>query len=292
MCADRRRARGQALAETLVAMLALVPLLFGIAWVAKLIDMQQSTQQAARALAFECTVRPAACTPDGAEAFAGEARIRFFAAHLFGLRSAQEASGPAAADVRRASWVDRRGRPLLERFDDVDVGIAHERFDSPLAFAGGAGDRAFPGAVRVVSELAGPGRFGLDLQGGLVDASVRARTARGGSADGWVARLSPVPLTLRANVALLVDAWNASGPYGPEPDTVESRVASGAALPLVDPLIDAGWLAVRGLLAVAGALRIEPAARELRWHETDVDLVPPDRIGGPTHSAADVADRP
>ena len=292
MCADRRRARGQALVETLVAMIAVLPLLFGVAWVAKLVDLQQSTQQAARALAFECTVRPAACTPDGADAFSGETRRRFFAAHRFGIRSADEAAGPAGADERRASWVDRRGRPLLERFEDVDAGIAHERFDSPLAFAGGAGDRAFPGAVRVLSELAGPGRFGLELQGGLVDARVRARTARDGPADGWVARMSPVPLTLRANVALLVDAWNASGPYGPEPDTVETRVASGAELPLVDPLIDAGWLAVRGLLAVAGALRIEPAARDLRWHETDVDLVPPDRLPGPPRPAADVADRP
>lgn len=281
MCADRAsRQRGQALVEALIAMIAFVPLLYGMAWVAQLIDLRQATQQAARAVAFDCTVRPQACTSAASSpTVAGEIRRRHFAGHGGPVRSGDVLSGAVTRETRRTNWVDRSGGSLLVQWEDVSITLAQPRFDSPLAFAGSSAERVFPGAARTVSELAGPGRFGLDIEGGLVDATVQARVAAGAASDAWLARLMPVALTIRANVALLTDAWNASGPYGDAPDSVETRVTDGARLPIIDPLIDAGWLAVRGLLAVAGALRIEPAARALRWHETDVDLVPPDRLG-------------
>jgi hypothetical protein len=299
MYADRRpRLRGQALVELLVALVALVPLYFGVIWLAKVIDLRQSTIAAARTLAFECTVRPDACT-DGAPdpVLAAETRRRFFSAHRFGIASNEAAAGAVSGETGRASWSDRDGRPLLERFEDVSVAVGREGFDSPLAFAGSAGERVFPGAVRVLSGLGGPGRFGLDLQGGFVSATVQAQVSASRPSDGWVARLRAVPLTLRARLAVLTDPWNGSGPYGPEPDTVETRVAAGAALPVIEPAIDAGWLAVRGLLAIADALGLESAAGALRWHDTDVDRVPPDRLpaGGaatPAPPARFEADRP
>jgi hypothetical protein len=281
MCAERRRARGQALVELLAATAALLPLFFGIVWLGKVIDARQATIAAARALAFECTVRIEACdAPDAHPELAAETRRRFFSDGRFGLRSDDAAAGPVTRVDRQPLWTDRSGAPLLERYEDVRVSVRALRFDSPLAFAGGAGERAVPGAVRLLSELGGPGRFGLAIDGGLIEARVDAALSRSRSADGWTARLLSMPLSLQARLAVLTDAWNASGPYGDAPDSVESRVAAGARVPGADPFIETGWLGVRALLGTAGLLRIEPRASDLRWREIDVDLVPPDRLGG------------
>jgi hypothetical protein len=284
MCADRSAVRGQALVELLVAVLVLVPLFFGIAWVAKVLDMQRATVAASRALAFECTVRPAACAAPAAHAeLATDTRRRFFASHRLGLRS--DGTEGEAPD---AFWVDRRGKALLERPDDVSIDVVPGRFDSPLAFAGGLGG-TFSGAVRTLSDLAGPGRFGLDIEGGLVEARIRAEVARSRPDDGWVARLLAMPLVLSARTAILTDAWHASGPYGDATDSVATRVEAGSGVPGLQPAIDAGWLPVRGLLAVGAALGLESGAAQLRWHEIDVDLVPLDRLG-PLPEAARPAD--
>jgi len=53
--------RGQALVEFLVAMMVLIPLFFGMGWVAKILDIQAATHQAARDLAFECAQIGASC---------------------------------------------------------------------------------------------------------------------------------------------------------------------------------------------------------------------------------------
>ncbi len=292
MCAEPRRARahGQALVELLVALIALLPLFFGMAWLAKVLDLQQATIAGARALAFECTVRLDACRDaNGHPELAVETRRRFFAAHRLGLRSDDAAAGVPGVAERNAMWVDRSGTALLERFEDVTVSVGPARFDSPLAFAAGQG------AADLVSRLGGPGRFGLQLDGGFVEARVETVVSRSAPADGWVARLMSMPLSLGARLTVLTDAWNASGPYGEAADSVETRVAAGARLPAADPLIDAGWLGVRGLLAVADFLQVEPSASSLRWHEVDVDLVPPDRLGGGTAPAVPIdplPDRP
>ena len=92
---------------------------------------------------------------------------RAFASERFGVRSAQGLSGGVQAEEGRSLWVDRSGAPLLERFEDVSIAVIPERFNTPFAFVGSQGDRAFPGPVRVLSELAGPGRFWPPLAGGL-----------------------------------------------------------------------------------------------------------------------------
>jgi hypothetical protein len=284
MCAERRcRAPGQALVEVLVALSAIVPLLFGVAWLAKVLDARQATIAAARMLAFECTVRAEACGDPGAHAeLAREVRRRVFSRHEVALRSDDVAAGQVGAGQGRALWTDRGGRPLLERFEDVDVAVVPLRFDSPGASAAGEGDRMIPGALRLLAERAGPGRFGLDLAGGLFDARVQARLSRTAPTDGFVARLAAMPITLDERLPILTDAWTASTPYGPAADSVETRVDAGARVPLVETAIAAGWLPVRGLLAVGDMLGFESRAGALRWHRIDVDLVPPDRIGTST----------
>jgi hypothetical protein len=304
MCADRtfharRRAGGQAIVELLVALVAIVPLYLGVAWLAKVLDMQQATIAAARSLAFECTVRLQACADaDAHPELAHEVRRRFFSSHDTVLRSGEPAAGPVTTADANAFWTDRHAGRMLERYEDVTVSVRRVRFDSPLAFAGGQGEQAFPGAGRVISELAGPGRFGLDIEAGFVDARVAARVSRSRPADGWVSRLTAMPLTLDAHLTVLTDAWNASQAYGPAPDSVEARVAAGARVPGIETVLAAGWLPVRGLLATGSLLGFESRAGELRWHEIDVDLVPPDRLGGQTPRRPDtpegpvVADRP
>ncbi len=306
MCAETRRdrhdqhnkrgQRGQALLELLVAMLAIVPVFFGVAWLARMQDMQQATIAAARALAFECTVRPRECSaaaqatsdPAGSaqngqsahsDKFAAELRKRLFAAPRAGLRSDDNAAGAVTAANGNALWVDRTGKPLLERFEDVSIEIAPVRFNSPFAFAGGQGDRSFPGAVRLLSELGGPGRFGLDLEAGFIDARVQVDVARSRPGDGWIRRMTAMPLTLKARLSILTDSWTASGPYGGAPDSVQTRVDAGARLPGIEPALRAAWLPVRGLLGTGSLLGFESRASEFRPYEIDVDRVPPDRLG-------------
>ena len=292
----KRGQRGQALLELLVAMLAIVPVFFGVAWLARMQDMQQATIAAARALAFECTVRPQECSAAAqargdlggsaepgqsaqSEKFAAELRKRLFAAPRAGLRSDDIAAGEVTTANGNALWVDRTGKPLLERFEDVSIEIAPVRFNSPFAFAGGQGDRSFPGAVRLLSELGGPGRFGLDLEAGFIDARVQVDVARSRPDDGWIRRMTAMPITLKARLSILTDSWTASGPYGGAPDSVQTRVDAGASLPGVEPALRAAWLPVRGLLATGSLLGFESRASEFKPYQIDVDLVPPDRLG-------------
>ena len=300
---SKRGQGGQALLELLVAMLAIVPVFFGVAWLARMQDMQQATIAAARALAFECTVRAQECSAAAqghgesgggaqngqsaqSEKFAAELRKRLFAAPRAGLRSDDNAAGEVNASNGNALWVDRTGKPLLERFEDVSIEIAPVRFNSPFAFAGGQGERSFPGAVRLLSELGGPGRFGLDLEAGFIDARVQVDVARSRPNDGWLRRMTAMPITLRARLSILTDAWTASGPYGNAPDSVQTRVDAGARLPGVEPALRAAWLPVRALLGTGALLGFESRASEFKPYQIDVDLVPPDRLGLFTGGAA------
>lgn len=279
--AKRKRVlRGQALIELAVALIALVPLFLGIAWLGRVIDLRQATIAAARQAAFECTVRVAHCMTSGQSGdIEGEVRRRVFGAPGQSPVSGDQAAGQVSPETTNRLWVDRLGQPLLERFEDVTVEIAPVRFNTPFAFAAGQGDRAFPGAVRVLSDLAGPGRFGLPLDEGLLEARVQVEMTRSGSLGTWIRQLTSMPLTLNARLTLLTDAWSASGPRGPAADSVEARVAAGAAVPVVEPVLRAAWLPVRALIATASAVGLESAAQGWQPWSIDVDRVPADRLG-------------
>lgn len=271
---------GQALIELMVALLAIIPLYFGVVWLARLLDLQQATISAARQLAFECTVRPDRCDPKHQDAsLAGEIRRRAFSSETAGVLSNDTASGLPGLAERRAFWVDRDGASLIERFEDVHIELVPERFNSPFAFAQGQAERAFPGALQTLSSLAGPGRFGLDLAGGFISARVSTKVSASAPADAWITRMMSMPLTLNARLAILTDAWNASAPYGPQPDSVQTRVESGARVPLVEEGLRAAWLPVRALLETAAFIGFESSAQSFRPHAIDVDRVPPDRLG-------------
>lgn len=279
MCADRHGLRGQALVECLVAALVLVPLVLLVAWLGKVDAMRHAAIGASRMLAFECTVRPDDCRAASTRPeLADELRRR-----AFGRIDVPVLTQDRAADTpadRSPLWVDRANRPLLERFADVAIRIDAPSFDAGRSVAGSRGGSLVSGALTLADTLAGPARFGLELNGGLVDARVQVAITPGARSDGFRGQLDSIPLRLRANTAILTDAWNASGPYGSAADSVDSRVGRGKRLPgPYETTLDARYALTRGFIAVMDAIGLEPAGGAFRYHEIDVDRVPADRVG-------------
>lgn len=277
MCIERRSQRGQALVETLVAALVLVPLAVLAVLLGKVQSMQQATIAASRTLAFECTVRPGACADAGSHALlAEEVRRRHFGRIDREILSNDVVADPAAASERNPLWVDRRGQPLLERFADVGVALASPRFDAGRSTAIG---RAAGGAASLLDRLAGPARFGLSMTGGLADARVQALVSPSEAGNERLARLDSLPLTMRARTAVLTDAWNASGPYGNAAGRVEQRVEQGSRLgPVHQAQIAVGYGLTRWTLDLMHLAGLEPSAGAFTPQHVDVDRVPADRV--------------
>ncbi|MGE0800202.1 MAG: hypothetical protein AB7G13_11980 [Lautropia sp.] len=301
-----RLQRGQALVETLVVLLALVPLLLAIPLLAKYQDIRHAAVAAARTAAYECSVRFEQCGDPAAQATIGDGlRRRHFARHSHDLLSRDAPSDDAAAGERNRFWVDRRGAPLLARFSDVALQITAADSD---ALAGALVGSQAARAVSAFADAAGPGAFGLETAGGLITTRVAARVSTGRTLAGWLQRPEGLELTLAGRSALLVDAWNASSANGPEARSHRERVALGWRLPSlgdaagmlgaalgaappgglgpidadgeVEPLLDALYAPIRELITGPLLAPVEPRGRLFRYHEIDVDLVPEDRLGG------------
>ncbi|MCD6671554.1 MAG: hypothetical protein LT106_01745 [Burkholderiaceae bacterium] len=278
MRTEARAQRGQALVEALVAAIALVPLALLVVLLGKFQSMQQATIAASRTLAFECSVRPDDCSDAHARAaLAEDARRRHFGRIDREVFSADVLDDGAPVQERNALWTDRRMRPLLERYADVSIAVTPSRFDAGRSTAIG---RAAGDAGQLLDRLAGPSRFGLSLDGGLAISELWMRVSPSQAGNEKLDRLDSLPLLMHARVALVTDAWNASGPYGAEPHSVQSRVQAGQQ---VDPVHEAAFglgyqltLWSMQLMDVAG---LEPRASDFHPHQADVDRVPVDRIG-------------
>lgn len=277
MCTEPRGQSGQALVETLVAALVLVPLALLVVLLGKYQSMQTSTIAASRTLAFECTVRPYECYGAAArERLGDETTRRHFGRIDREILSNDVLTDAAPTDERNALWVDRRGRALLESFDDVDVALSSPRFDAGQSTAVG---RAATGAADLLDRLAGPSRFGLSISEGMADAQVRMRVSPSEAGNETLARLDSLPLTMRARTVVLTDGWHASAPYGSQEHTVESRVSSGSRVDAVHEVqFVAGYQLTRWTMQLMDFAGLEPDASSFRPHEVDVDLVPADRI--------------
>lgn len=257
-----RRQTGQSLIEGLVGLMAMVPLLMGVIGLARLIDLQQATVSAAREAAFECTVMPAGC-PVGP--------------------GPDPAALTAFSRDSRALWRDAAGQTLPLDRQTIQTQWEALRFDTPFAFAGGTASQSVPGAVHLLSNLAGPGRFGLSLDGGLSRAQVVVALPawRIGGLGSTIERGSTpmVPLRIEAKLAVLSDDWMARSPEGAAADSVRTRVEAGQRVPGVDAALRAGWWPIRGLLQLAAWVGLESSAERFTPYVIDVDRVPPDRLG-------------
>lgn len=281
-----RPARGQALVETLVVAIALVPLAVLVVLLGKYQSIRSATVAASRSLAFDCAARPADC--------ADPARVDWL---VQGLRQRHF--------DRQALWHDRAGRPLLERPSDVGGAVASQRFDAGLGTAlgraasvditgiGGAGGiyngsgftfgNGAPGAsaARLLDTLAGPARFGLAIEGGLSEARVQVAVAPSHAANAGFARLDPLALTMRARTVVLTDAWSASGP-GNGAASVQARSSAGARLDAVrETRLAIGYQLTRWSIGLMGAIGLEPSAGDFRPQQGNPDAVPADRLGQP-----------
>ena len=271
---------GQALIELLIGATVLVPFVVLLVWLGKVQSLQQAANAAARVLAFECSVRPDACAQSSQHPeLADEIRRRVFARADTGIFSTDRMPEEAAASERNPLWTDAAGRPLIERFGHVGVRVDAERFDAGLSVSESRAGAVAANALEVLSRLAGPGRFGLEIQGGLVNARIQVDASRTATADRFSTQLVSIPLAVRAHVAVLTDAWNASGPTTPGGRSVEARVSGGRQLDaLYEASIDARYLPVRGFLSLMGLIGLEPNADAFRYHNAELDVVPADRI--------------
>lgn len=281
------RMRGQALVETLVVAIALVPLAVLVVLLGKYQTIQSATVAASRSLAFDCAARPQQCTDAAASAWLVESlRVRHFTRPDRALLSGER----VAADGidRHPLWQDRAGRPLLERLADVGGTVSTQHFGAGVGTATGraasadlSGIGGATAAVQVLDQLAGPARFGLAIDGGLLDARVQVAVAPSHAANVGFARLDPLAVPMRARTAILTDAWQASGPQGGAASVAE-RVDAGARLDaLREARLTLGYQLTRWAIDLMGALGLEPSAPDFRYHQADPDAVPADRIGQP-----------
>ena len=279
-----RRVSGQALVETLVVAIALVPLAVLVVLLGKYQSIRSATVSASRSLAFDCAARPADC--------ADPTRVDWL---VQGLRQRHF--------HRQPLWHDRAGRPLLERLSDVGGSVAPQRFDAGLGTAlgraasvditgiGGAGGvyngsgytfgngAAGASAVRLLDTLAGPARFGLAIESGLSEARVQVAVAPSHAANIGFARLDPLALTMRARTVLLTDAWNASGPDNGAASVLVRSSAGSRLDSLRETRLAVGYQLTRWSIGLVGAIGLEPSAGDFRPGQGDPDAVPADRIG-------------
>jgi hypothetical protein len=276
-----RKPKGQALMESLVAASVLVPLLILGIYLAKVQSVQQSSIAASRALAFECQVSFNACGNFASNSVLGdEIRRRHFMHPSLPLFSNEGADDAAAAGTKQMLWNSHRGTALLESYADVGFRIDPDTFNAGSGVAGNLGQSIATNALNLVSAIAGPSRFGLNWQGGLIDAKVQANLSKSNAVNSLVASLDAIPLSMKAHTATLTDGWNASSAVGGEAGSTQSRVDQGRKLPLLEPAVDILYAPTRAFIWVAEGAQVEPRASHFRYHEVDVSVVPADRLPG------------
>lgn len=186
---------GQATTEFLVCLMVLVPMFFGIHYLARYADVKHSAIQASRYIAFERAMDPYSKAKSAAQ-LAQEARARFFLRRGAGQQEIVYRDNPLRerADRNRiALWSDVAYQPLLQDFNKVAV---TERDLGELS-AGEVGSLQQKLAVPV-----------FDLpRGGMMRAEVTVSLAQVVHFDA----LRNIQVGMPGATAMAVGAWNADG---------------------------------------------------------------------------------
>jgi hypothetical protein len=273
--------RGQSLVETLVVTLAMVPLLFLGVWIGKLADIQLATGAAARKLAFDCVQRRADCQNDLAPDLVDIARRHFLSQSGREVMSSDTIGDSPDSTTKHPLWTSHNGAVLLEKFSDVSASVTNERLDGPSSHIANSNQQWVSNVANHLSNLAGPGRFGFDLAGGFINARIQTKVSPSSPTLGSGGRLEAFPLTMRRNVAILGDAWEATGSNNGRADSYWARVQPAIALPLIngagEAALGAAYAGTRAGMALMGAVGLEPNVGLFRWHEVDPSIIPLDR---------------
>lgn len=271
--AGRARQSGQALTETAILAVVLVPLFLLIPTLAKLIHVKQTTQQAARSAAWDATV--ARDYALASELVPQRQRDRVIDWH-FNQAEARILTAPTANETRL-------GNPLLNSFTNVPL---VERQDIQLdAYT----REAPPGLLMSLMERVPDAAVGVlfpsndDLVTATVNVSVRDLRHENGRAIDYLPELSGLDLRFTSGHTLLADAWNArgSGVRGAAAaDIAHARSTYQRVSPLTagnyTGVLDNAISAMRplGFIPILGA----PADLKFDMLEDTLDIVPQSKL--------------
>lgn len=188
----RRLQRGQAAAEMVVAAAFLLPLFLSVVYVARYVDIKQSTVQASRYVAWERALDPNSKRQDSD--LANEVRTRFFASgnRMSGeINSTNFVAATPASNEYNALWSDQSGNRLLKSFTDVTVVTR---------------DNAVPGKIGQIVNGVETKAFGLNGKG-FISADVEASLQNVAGFDP----LAAINLRIGASTSILGDTWGANG---------------------------------------------------------------------------------
>lgn len=253
--------KGQAMTETLVLAMAVVPFLIAIPLVAKYQDMRHATVSASRTAAFECSIRPEACADAEAQTeIEAHVRRRHFSQRQIDIHSHDLPTDQSVQAGGNRFWRNREGQPLIARQDDVSLSITQEWANAMQSgyrdAARRVGHTSLPGnsqptrgsapgeeapakppklmrLAEAMSEVVGPNAFGMSFFGGLVSATVQSRAwfdPKLAQGLHWDRPLNQ-PLSFASKTVVLTDSWNASSAKGSEAQSLQSRVDQGKRLP-------------------------------------------------------------
>ena len=165
----RRTAGGQALTETLVAFVALVPVFMLIPYLGKYLDVKHKAEDSARYALWERSIfaDPGAAWGAG-ENVKSDARLRTeMRARFLGETRAAVETGVAPNAERNPLWEDHRGGELVA-LDTFDAAINESREPFPYGLRGSS-VLGKPESVSLFGSLAQDGLPGLEPLDGLSD---------------------------------------------------------------------------------------------------------------------------
>lgn len=241
--ADRQR--GQAATEMVVATAFLLPLFLSVVYVARYVDIKQTTVQASRYVAWERSTDPGARRKD--TDLANEVRTRFFASSNWqngNINSVAYVAGTPGTDQYNRFWSDQSGKRLLNSFTDVAVST---RNDPP------------PGKIAGIVSGAETKAFGLNDKG-FFTANVEATLQNVAGFDP----LAAINLRIGATNAMLGDTWGSNSS-----DQVKSRIRKTVPASYAGGLLDAvSWIFTP----------FEDAFSDFHFGCINTEVVPKDRL--------------
>ncbi|WP_296226852.1 hypothetical protein [Ralstonia sp. UBA689] len=223
----------------------LLPLFLSVVYVARYVDIKQTTVQASRYVAWERSTDPSAKRKDSD--LANEVRTRFFASGNWlngNINSVAHVAGTPGTDQYNSFWSDQSGKRLLNSFTDVTVLTRNE---PP------------PGKIAGIVSGAETKAFGLNGKG-FFTANVEATLQNVAGFDP----LAAINLRIGATNAMLGDTWGANGS-----DQVKSRVRKTVPASYVGSALDAvSWILTP----------FESAFSDFYFGCINTEVVPKDRL--------------